>query len=76
MNLLDDMPTIGRCPLCGHAGDGLQFAIPDDAMTGEGHFTAVQVACLSCGTHSAARPSYAEAIEAFRDGDWEEAVQP
>jgi len=72
MNLFDDISEIGRCPHCGHDGNGLQFAFPD----GPGFsidMTRVQAACLSCGAHGAYRATYADAAQAFRAGELEAA---
>lgn len=68
MNIFDDMPDIGRCPHCGHDGLGMQFAIPVDDKT------KVQAACLSCGVHGPLRPSYDEAVKAFRALETEDAA--
>ncbi|MGE0290634.1 MAG: hypothetical protein AB7I42_25135 [Bradyrhizobium sp.] len=70
INLFDDLPDIGKCPHCGHAGEGLQFAFPD-APDGTIDFERVQAACLSCGVHGDYRASYAEAAQAFRAGEKE-----
>ncbi|WEX10338.1 hypothetical protein [Chelativorans sp. AA-79] len=70
MNIFDDLPDIGRCPHCGHEGEGLQFGFPDSAVTARG-FSEVQAACLACGAHGPARPSYAEAIASFHAGEVE-----
>lgn len=73
MRFFDDMPDIGKCPHCGHEGEGLQFAIPDRAMIGQGQFIAVQAACLACGEHGPAAPSYDNAVTRFRAGEREAA---
>lgn len=73
MHLLDDMPDIGACPHCGHDGNGLQFAVPDSAMTGAGRFNAVQAACLACGEHGPTATSYDDALKRFRAGETEAA---
>lgn len=67
MNIFDDLPDIGSCPHCKHDGDGLQFAFPDISRSARG-WNAVQAACLACGTHGPAKPSYAEAVASFRAG--------
>lgn len=72
MNLFDELPEIGECPHCGHCGDGLQFAIPDDAWTAR-EFERVQAACLSCGVHGPIKESYQGAASAFLTGAVEEA---
>ena len=73
MNIFDDLPDIGRCPHCGHDGDGLQFAFPDSAVTAHG-FSEVQAACLACGVHGPLRTSYAEAMASFSAGEVEVAA--
>lgn len=73
MNLFDDLPLIGKCPHCGHAGNGLQFAFPDAAGGGI-DFSRVQAACLSCGVHGSYRSTYVEAAIAFRNGETEQGV--
>lgn len=70
MNIFDEIPGIPECPHCGHEGEGLQFAIPDSAMTAHG-FSLVQASCLACGAHGPTRPSYAEAVKSFRAGEVE-----
>lgn len=67
MNIFDDCPAIGECPHCGHAGDGLQYAFPNDS-DGSIDFSRVQAACLACGVHGEYRDTYAAAAAAFRDG--------
>ncbi|GHA15435.1 hypothetical protein GCM10007989_07760 [Devosia pacifica] len=68
--LHDDMPNIPACPHCGHDGDGLEWAF---AIT-ERRFTRVQCACLACGAHGPERESYAQAVEAFKAGEKEQAA--
>jgi hypothetical protein len=75
MNPLRDMlPDIPPCPHCGHSGEGLQWALPDAGFVHGLGFTRAQCACLACGKHGAARPTYDSAIEAFAAGKIEEAA--
>lgn len=71
MNIFDDMPDIGKCPHCGHEGEGLQFAFPDSGFSRSTDVVQAQAACLSCGAHGPARPSYAAAVAAFKAGELE-----
>ncbi len=70
MNIWDHQPDIPKCPHCGHDGEGLQWAFPDNAYDGKS-WAMVKASCLHCGAHSPAKPSYEEAIKAFAAGETE-----
>lgn len=74
MNAFDTMPDIPPCPHCGHAGDGLQWAFPDNTYLQGVGFLFVGCACLACGKHGAPGTSYAKAIDRFAAGKVEEAA--
>ncbi len=74
MNIFDDLPDIGKCPHCGHDGEGLQFAFPDSGFLDGIGFVLVQAACLSCGAHGPIRMSCAGAAEDFCAGKLEAAA--
>lgn len=69
MNPFDDMPDISACPHCGHDGEGLYWAFPEDGPW----FQRVQCCCLACGAHGAVCESYDSALEAWTAGELEAA---